>query len=114
MCNEDQERVFKMLAAILWLGNISFHVNDNENHIEVVNDEGRNHSLCIMFLNGLFAPYHVFKCLFIFCFGSCNQCCVADGLQFSRTNDSIIYSYNPSWQGYYHQNIDIAAGPFIT
>jgi len=59
MCNEDQERVFKMLAAILWLGNISFKVNDNENHIEVVNDEGRIHNLCIMFLNGLFTPYHI-------------------------------------------------------
>lgn len=59
MCNEDQERVFKMLAAILWLGNISFLVNDNENHIEVVNDEGRIHNLCIMFLNGLFAPHHI-------------------------------------------------------
>ncbi|CAJ1957019.1 unnamed protein product [Sphenostylis stenocarpa] len=40
MSKEDQELVFKMLAAILWLGNISFKVTDNENHIEVVNDEG--------------------------------------------------------------------------
>ncbi|XP_027343633.1 myosin-2 isoform X2 [Abrus precatorius] len=39
MSKEDQELVFKMLAAILWLGNISFQVTDNENHIEVVNDE---------------------------------------------------------------------------
>ncbi|KAG5119430.1 hypothetical protein JHK82_033850 [Glycine max] len=30
--------IFKMLAAILWLGNISFQV-DSENHIEVVDDE---------------------------------------------------------------------------
>jgi hypothetical protein len=44
MCKEDQERVFKMLTAILWLGNISFEVNDNDNHIEVVNDEGRFHT----------------------------------------------------------------------
>jgi hypothetical protein len=44
MCKEDQERVFKMLTAILWLGNISFEVNDNDNHIEVVNDEGRIHT----------------------------------------------------------------------
>lgn len=40
MCKEEQELVFKMLAAILWLGNISFQDTDNENHIEVVNDEG--------------------------------------------------------------------------
>lgn len=40
MCKEDQELVFKMLAAILWLGNISFKDTDNENHTEVVNDEG--------------------------------------------------------------------------
>ncbi|KAI4322882.1 hypothetical protein L6164_022533 [Bauhinia variegata] len=36
---EDQEQVFKMLAAILWLGNISFQVTDNENHVEVVDDK---------------------------------------------------------------------------
>ncbi|MQM13768.1 hypothetical protein Taro_046694 [Colocasia esculenta] len=29
-----------MLAAVLWLGNISFSVMDNENHIEVMSDEG--------------------------------------------------------------------------
>ncbi|KAF1866956.1 hypothetical protein Lal_00018342 [Lupinus albus] len=39
MSKEDQELVFKLLAAILWLGNISFNVADNENHIEVVKDE---------------------------------------------------------------------------
>ncbi|GAA0167329.1 actin binding motor protein [Lithospermum erythrorhizon] len=36
---EDQEHIFTMIAAILWLGNISFQVLDNENHIEVVDDE---------------------------------------------------------------------------
>ncbi|XP_073143264.1 myosin-2-like isoform X2 [Henckelia pumila] len=36
---EDQEHAFEMISAILWLGNISFHVVDNENHIEVVADE---------------------------------------------------------------------------
>lgn len=56
MCKDDQERVFKMLAAILWLGNISFQENDNENHIEVVKDDGMICNLCIMLLNGLFAP----------------------------------------------------------
>ncbi|KAK7401855.1 hypothetical protein VNO78_13680 [Psophocarpus tetragonolobus] len=39
MCKDDQELAFKMLAAILWLGNISFQETDNENNIEVVNDE---------------------------------------------------------------------------
>ncbi|KAK7312977.1 hypothetical protein VNO77_37273 [Canavalia gladiata] len=38
ICKEDQELIFKMLAAILWLGNISFQV-DSENHIKVVDDE---------------------------------------------------------------------------
>lgn len=38
---EDQENVFAMLAAVLWLGNISFTVIDNENHVEVVADEGK-------------------------------------------------------------------------
>lgn len=39
---EDQESVFSMLAAVLWMGNISFTVNDNENHVEAVADEGSN------------------------------------------------------------------------
>ncbi|CAK7337854.1 unnamed protein product [Dovyalis caffra] len=37
---EDQESVFAMLAAVLWLGNISLSVVDNENHVEPVADEG--------------------------------------------------------------------------
>lgn len=37
---EDQESVFAMLAAVLWLGNISFTMIDNENHVEAVADEG--------------------------------------------------------------------------
>ncbi|RDY03112.1 Myosin-1, partial [Mucuna pruriens] len=36
----DQENVFAMLAAVLWLGNISFTVVDNENHVQAVEDEG--------------------------------------------------------------------------
>lgn len=32
-----------MLAAVLWLGNVSFTVIDNENHVEPVADEGENH-----------------------------------------------------------------------
>ncbi|KAI8023782.1 Myosin-1 [Camellia lanceoleosa] len=37
---EDQESVFKMLTAVLWLGNVFFTVIDNENHVEPVADEG--------------------------------------------------------------------------
>ncbi|KAF9678742.1 hypothetical protein SADUNF_Sadunf07G0067300 [Salix dunnii] len=37
---ENQESVFAMLAAVLWLGNVSFSVVDNENHVEPVADEG--------------------------------------------------------------------------
>lgn len=40
ICKEDQENAFAMLAAVLWLGNIAFSVIDNENHVEVVADEG--------------------------------------------------------------------------
>ncbi|XVE49708.1 hypothetical protein DITRI_Ditri01bG0102700 [Diplodiscus trichospermus] len=36
---EDQESVFAMLAAVLWLGNVSFTIIDNENHVEAVTDE---------------------------------------------------------------------------
>ncbi|GMY31655.1 myosin-2 [Fagus crenata] len=36
---EDQEHTFRMLAAVLWLGNISFQVIGNENHVEVLADE---------------------------------------------------------------------------
>ncbi|XP_077247165.1 myosin-1-like [Tasmannia lanceolata] len=39
---QDQDNVFAMLAAVLWLGNISFTVIDNENHVEVVEDEAAN------------------------------------------------------------------------
>ncbi|XP_028807595.1 myosin-2 isoform X2 [Neltuma alba] len=39
ICKEDQELVFKTLAAILWLGNVSFQISDNENHVVVVDDE---------------------------------------------------------------------------
>lgn len=30
-----------MLAAVLWLGNISFTVIDNENHVQAVENEGK-------------------------------------------------------------------------
>ncbi|XP_054815599.1 myosin-2 isoform X3 [Prosopis cineraria] len=48
ICKEDQELVFKMIAAILWLGNISFKVTDNENHIEVVDDEAVTSAALLM------------------------------------------------------------------
>ncbi|CAM8979435.1 unnamed protein product [Rhodiola kirilowii] len=37
---DDQESVFAMLSAVLWFGNISFTVTDNENHVEVDLNEG--------------------------------------------------------------------------
>jgi hypothetical protein len=37
---EDQESVFAMLSAVLWLGNVSFSIVDNENHVEPLADEG--------------------------------------------------------------------------
>ncbi|PSR96336.1 Myosin-2 like [Actinidia chinensis var. chinensis] len=39
ICKEDQKQAFEMLAAVLWLGNISFQVIDNEYHVDVVADE---------------------------------------------------------------------------
>ncbi|XP_022753232.1 myosin-2-like isoform X2 [Durio zibethinus] len=39
ICKEEQEQAFAMLAAVLWLGNISFQVIDNENHVEASADE---------------------------------------------------------------------------
>ncbi|XP_021750598.1 myosin-1-like [Chenopodium quinoa] len=36
---DDQESAFAMLAAVLWLGNVSFTIIDNENHVEPVADE---------------------------------------------------------------------------
>ncbi|CAK7327540.1 unnamed protein product [Dovyalis caffra] len=41
---EDQEQAFAMLAAVLWLGNISFQVVDNENHVEVLANEAVNNA----------------------------------------------------------------------
>nr|XP_043623219.1 myosin-1 isoform X2 [Erigeron canadensis] len=36
---DNQENAFAMLAAVLWLGNVSFTIVDNENHVEPVIDE---------------------------------------------------------------------------
>lgn len=38
----DQEEAFAMLAAVLWLGNVTFQVLDSENHVNVIADEGNN------------------------------------------------------------------------
>jgi myosin-5 len=43
---EDQDNVFTMVSAILWLGDVSFTVIDNENHVEIVVDEGKGKYLC--------------------------------------------------------------------
>nr|GME02290.1 myosin-2 [Ipomoea batatas] len=39
ICKKDQEHAFEMLAAVLWLGNVSFEVIDDESHVEAVADE---------------------------------------------------------------------------
>ncbi|GAB2230708.1 hypothetical protein Droror1_Dr00014991 [Drosera rotundifolia] len=36
---EDQESLFSLLSVVLWLGNVSFQVVDDENHVEAVVDE---------------------------------------------------------------------------
>ncbi|XP_019449127.1 PREDICTED: myosin-2-like isoform X2 [Lupinus angustifolius] len=48
VCEEDQELIFKMVAAILWLGNISFQVTVSENIIEVVDDEAVTSAALLM------------------------------------------------------------------
>ncbi|TYI96470.1 hypothetical protein E1A91_D01G075300v1 [Gossypium mustelinum] len=39
MCKEEQEQAFAMIAAVLWLGNISFQSIGNEHHVEASADE---------------------------------------------------------------------------
>ncbi|KAJ0872628.1 putative myosin head, motor domain, P-loop containing nucleoside triphosphate hydrolase [Helianthus annuus] len=43
--HEVQESVFELVAAILWLGNISFVVIDKEEHVVPKADEGKQNSL---------------------------------------------------------------------
>ncbi|KAG6634503.1 myosin-2-like [Carya illinoinensis] len=45
---EDQDLIFTMLAAVLWLGNISFQVIDNENYVEVLADEAVRNAAGLM------------------------------------------------------------------
>ncbi|KAJ3680383.1 hypothetical protein LUZ60_016661 [Juncus effusus] len=42
---ENQEQVFSILSAVLWLGNISFAIIDNEEHVQLIQDEGA-HTFC--------------------------------------------------------------------
>jgi myosin heavy subunit len=37
---EDQDNVFAMVSAVLWLGDVSFTIIDNENHVEIIVEEG--------------------------------------------------------------------------
>lgn len=45
--NDHQELAFAMLAAVLWIGNISFSVVDNDNHVTVNDDEGKESSCAV-------------------------------------------------------------------
>lgn len=45
---EDRESMFAVLSAVLWLGNISFQVTDNENHVEVVAGEALTAAASLM------------------------------------------------------------------
>ncbi|KAM0043817.1 putative myosin ATPase [Helianthus debilis subsp. tardiflorus] len=44
----DQENIFELLAAILWLGNISFAVINEEEHVEPVADEASRSAARLM------------------------------------------------------------------
>lgn len=40
MSESDQEHAFQMVAAVLWLGNITFQAIGSENNVEVAQNEG--------------------------------------------------------------------------
>lgn len=42
ICEEDQEQAFELLAAILWLGNVTFRVIEHDNHVEIEDNEGKS------------------------------------------------------------------------
>ncbi|EPS70842.1 hypothetical protein M569_03917, partial [Genlisea aurea] len=42
ICKEDQEHIFQLLAAVLWLGNISFAVTDGQQYVEAADSEAVN------------------------------------------------------------------------
>ena len=45
---EDQEAAFGMISAVLWLGNITFSVREQDNHVAVDDNEGK--FSCMSFL----------------------------------------------------------------
>lgn len=44
ICEEEQEQVFELLSAVLWLGNITFCVVEPDNHVVVKDKEGSSTS----------------------------------------------------------------------
>jgi myosin-5 len=38
---DEQQTVFEMLSAVLWLGNITFSIIDDENHVRVDDSQGK-------------------------------------------------------------------------
>ncbi|CAH9063182.1 unnamed protein product [Cuscuta epithymum] len=48
ICQRDQLHAFQMISAVLWLGNISFEVIDNENHVEPVANEAVMNAASLM------------------------------------------------------------------
>ncbi|XVF70406.1 hypothetical protein PTKIN_Ptkin11bG0159000 [Pterospermum kingtungense] len=59
ICKEEQEQAFAMVAAVLWLGNVSFQVTDNENHAEPLVDEALTTAARLMG----FAPHELMQAL---------------------------------------------------
>jgi hypothetical protein len=56
---EDQEQAFEMLAAVLWIGNITFCVVEQDNHVTVDNHEGGSWDTVALF--GNFVGLSIFK-----------------------------------------------------
>eukprot|EP01018_Ginkgo_biloba_P004594 Gb_38622 [translate_table: standard] len=48
---EDQENAFRMLGAVLWLGNITFSVIDNDNHMRVDHNEAKYNDAMLLGYN---------------------------------------------------------------
>ena len=46
---DEQHIIFEMLSAVLWLGNITFSIIDDENHVCVDNNEGKVTSIADIF-----------------------------------------------------------------
>lgn len=54
---EDQQQAFEMLSAVLWLGNITFSVVEQDNHVNVDENEGK----LVLFLQSLFVKFLLFS-----------------------------------------------------